>query len=151
MVEQLPAWLAVIERADAPRPAEHVPDRSTRKFVRRMIVAGVTRLVIAELLNIDDAILAAHYKVELQAHHIANQRVAQVVFRKALAGDITAAIFWLKARANFRDRDQTLIMDDGRRPAPTIESKQLEAALTSAINNLRPVATVPKQQQISDD
>ena len=34
----------------------------------------------------------------------ANSQVAQTLFKKAIAGDTTAAIFWLKCRAGWRER-----------------------------------------------
>lgn len=148
MVDQLPDYIRAIESVDT-RTGDHVPDRRSRKFVKRMIIAGATQGIICELLNIAPLTLTTHYKVELQAAHIANQRMAQVVFAKGLKGDITAAIFWLRSRAHWRDRDAAVIQDTGHRPYATVEERQLEDALTKAISNLRPVAE--KQQHLSHD
>ena len=69
---------------------------------------GVSEADIARVLGIDPKTLRKHYREELDTGHIvANAKVAESLFRKA-TGDgrqsVTAAIFWLKTRAGWRER-----------------------------------------------
>jgi hypothetical protein len=68
---------------------------------------GLTAADIAQVLDVDIADLEAACARELKAGHIkANARVAESLYRKAL-GDgreaVTAAIFWLKTRARWKE------------------------------------------------
>ena len=63
---------------------------------------------IAAMVGVDPKTLRKHYRHELDHGHAkANAKVAENLFRKA-TGDgkesVTAAIFWLKARANWKER-----------------------------------------------
>jgi len=124
----------------AKRP-NHNPDRWTRKFVRRMTVAGFTKAEVSEQLGITPDMLTYHYPVELKAHQVAVQRVSQVLFQKALRGDITAAIFWLKARAGWRDRDPLQVAVQANVHAPSREQVESEQVLLGKIEQLRPLVT----------
>ena len=68
---------------------------------------GVPETGIASVLGIDAKTLRKHYRVELDTGVVkANIKVAESLFRKA-TGDgpqsVTAAIFWLKARAHWKE------------------------------------------------
>ena len=68
---------------------------------------GVPEADIALVLRIDPKTLRKYYRDELDTGHIlANAKVAESLFRKA-AGDhrqsVTAAIFWLKVRARWKE------------------------------------------------
>ena len=137
-------WIAAVrEKSTLPaerRPA-HTPDPVTRKFVRRMITAGAPQTAVAELLDIDEATLLKYYPEQLRARHVANSRVAMVMFRKALAGDTTAGMFWLKARAGWRDRDATQVaVQTNVQAQPTPQQVMDEAEILKRIEDLRPVA-----------
>jgi len=146
----------------APRQP-HEPDRYTRKFVRRMVVAGFTQAEVAEQMGITPSALTHHYPVELKAHQVAVQRVSQVLYQKALRGDITAGIFWLKARAGWRDRDAAQIAVQANVHAPSRDQIEDEATLIGKIEQLRPMAVkktpdgvvegivVPRETKESDD
>ena len=88
------------------RPA-HLPEPSQRRQVEAMAGYGVPEADIARVLGIDPKTLRKHYRDELDTGHIvANANVAESLFRKA-TGDhrqsVTAAIFWLKTRAGWRE------------------------------------------------
>ena len=88
------------------RPAHH-PEPSERRQVEAMADYGVPEADIARVLGIDPKTLRKHYRGELdRGHIIANIRVAECLFHKA-TGDgrqsVTAAIFWLKARAGWKE------------------------------------------------
>ena len=82
----------------------HLPHAST---VEAMAGFGLTAAQIARVLKLNPEILKAGYIDELEGGQIkANARVAENLYRKA-TGDgreaVTAAIFWLKARASWKE------------------------------------------------
>jgi hypothetical protein len=88
------------------RPS-HKPDASHRRQVEALAGFGITEAEIAGLIGIDAKTLRKHYRHELDFGHTkANAKVAENLFRKA-TGDgresVTAAIFWLKARARWKE------------------------------------------------
>ena len=89
-----------------PRPA-HEPDPVTRRQVEAMAGYGVPEADSAGMIGIDPKTLRRHYRAELDYGHVkANVRVAENLYRKA-TGDgkeaVTAAIFWMKVRAGWRE------------------------------------------------
>jgi hypothetical protein len=75
--------------------------------VEAMAGYGLTAVEIARVLKLDPDILKTGYINELEGGQIkANARVAENLYRKA-TGDgreaVTAAIFWLKARARWKE------------------------------------------------
>lgn len=92
-----------------PGDASHDPelDRPFAQKVETMAGYGVSAADIAIVLTIDEAELQSVYQRELDAGAIkANLRVAESLYRQAL-GDgrqaVTAAIFWLKTRARWKE------------------------------------------------
>jgi hypothetical protein len=88
------------------RPA-HKPDPTSRRQVEAMAAYGVPEADVAKVLAIDPKTLRKHYRSELDTGSIkANSKVAESLYRKAL-GDgsqsVTAAIFWLKTRARWKE------------------------------------------------
>jgi hypothetical protein len=88
------------------RPA-HLPTAAERRQVEAMAGYGIPEADIARVLGIDPKTLRKHYRDELDTGHVrANARVAEALFRKA-TGDhrqsVTAAIFWLKTRARWKE------------------------------------------------
>ena len=88
------------------RPS-HKPDPELRRQVEVLAGFGIPEEDIAGLIGIDPKTLRKYYRQELDHGHTkANARVAENLFRKAI-GDgresVTAAIFWLKARARWKE------------------------------------------------
>src|SRR5919106_4078938 len=88
------------------RPS-HKPDPELRRQVEALAGFGIREADIAGLIGIDPRTLRKHYRQELDHGHTkANAKVAENLFRKA-TGDgresVTAAIFWLKARARWKE------------------------------------------------
>jgi hypothetical protein len=98
---------------------------------------GVPQPEIARLINISDRTLRTYYRRELDIGATeANLRVANALYTNATKHNNTAAqIFWLRARAGWRDRD-TLDNEPDTQPtavefswqpalppAPTIEAE----------------------------
>ncbi|MEQ9814093.1 MAG: hypothetical protein RLO50_15045 [Azospirillaceae bacterium] len=85
----------------------HMPEPGERRQVEAMAAYGIPEADIARVIGIDPKTLRKHYRDELDTGHVkANARVAEVLFKKA-TGDgpqsVTAAIFWLKTRAGWRE------------------------------------------------
>lgn len=85
----------------------HEPDPTLRRQVEAMAGYGVPETEIAGMIGIDPKTLRKHYRDELDHGHTkANVRVAENLFRKATGEGreaVTAAIFWLKARARWKE------------------------------------------------
>jgi hypothetical protein len=88
------------------RPS-HKPDAFHRRQVEALAGYGVPEAEIAGMMNIDPKTLRKHYRHELDFGHTkANAKVAENLFRKATGEgreSVTAAIFWLKARARWKE------------------------------------------------
>ena len=85
----------------------HRPDPGLPRQVEALAGFGVTEADIAGLIGIDEKTLRKHYRSELDGGHVkANAKIAESLFRKAM-GDgsqsVTAAIFWLKTRAGWKE------------------------------------------------
>lgn len=78
-----------------------------RRQVEAMAGYGIPEAAIARVLEIDAAELRRLYARELDNSEVkANAKVAESLFRKATGEGrqaVTAAIFWLKTRAGWKD------------------------------------------------
>ena len=98
----------------------HQPDLTTRRQVEALAGYGVPEPDIAGVVDIDAKTLRKHYRHELDHGHVkANAKVAESLFRKAI-GDgsqsVTAAIFWLKTRAKWKETTVSEIAGNGGGP-----------------------------------
>ena len=88
------------------RPS-HQPDAFHRRQVEALAGYGVPEAEIAGMMGIDPKTLRKYYRHELDFGHTkANAKVAENLFRKATGEgreSVTAAIFWLKARARWKE------------------------------------------------
>jgi hypothetical protein len=89
------------------RPA-FAPSDEQRRQVKALAAYGVPQDDIATVLAIDAKTLRKHFWPELQNGAIeANAKVAQSLFQRATtekgSAGVTAAIFWLKVRAGWRE------------------------------------------------
>lgn len=87
----------------------HKPDSRDLKRVRTMVSMGMTQEEICAVIGVSKPTLHKYYRAELDAGAAeANAAVAQSLFKQATNPDkpnVVAAIFWLKARAGWRDAD----------------------------------------------
>jgi len=76
-------------------------------MVRTMAAMGGTQQEIARRIGIkSEKTLRKYFRYDIdQGASEANLTIAQALFKKAKAGDILAIMFWLKCRANWRDRN----------------------------------------------
>ena len=85
--------------------AAHVPTEESRKSVKAMAAYGIPHDDISVALGITAKTLRRHYRQELTVGHIsANAQVVGSLFKQAIGGNVTAAIFWTKARMGWSDR-----------------------------------------------
>lgn len=91
-----------------PKP-EHVPTKATRQLVEMHTAIGTPQEVIADILEIDPKTLRKHYRRDLDlATARANAAVGGALFNKAIKGDTTAMIFWLKTKGGFKEFKEDL-------------------------------------------
>ena len=85
------------------------PTDETRRTVRAMAGYGVPHAQIATFIRIDPKSVRKHYRDELDRGMIeANAKVAQTLFTLATVDkNVAAAIFWMKARAGWREKIDT--------------------------------------------
>jgi hypothetical protein len=85
----------------------HKPDPTSRRQVEAMAGYGIPEVDIACVLDLDPKTLRKHYRSELDKGHIkATTKVAENLYRKATGEGreaVTAAIFWLKTRAGWKE------------------------------------------------
>ena len=97
-----------------------------RRTVRAMSGFGVPHDDIATLLRIDLKTLRKHFRWELDSGSIeATAKVGQSLYRMATeGGSVAAAIFWMKARAGWREKHDLTIRPE--RPLNQIPDEELE-------------------------
>ena len=93
---------------------DYIPTNADRRRVWMMKAMGLTSAEIANCIGpegISEATLYKYYGNILKtAVHSANGKVARALFTKAINGDVTAQIFWLKTRAGFKETSVHEIM-----------------------------------------
>ena len=83
---------------------KHQPTDATRQTVQLHVMVGSRQEVIAEILGISVDTLYRHYKAEMDtAREKANASIGGALYKKAMGGDTTALIFWLKTRARWKE------------------------------------------------
>jgi hypothetical protein len=98
-----------------PGTPAHVPTDETRHLVKTWAQVGTTQLVIARELGINELTLQKYYRDELSeatARGVAT--VASSLYAKAIAGDTTAMIFFLKTRGRWREKDDVVTDERAR-------------------------------------
>ena len=89
----------------------HQPTDETRAEVKKLASCGAGQSLVARVLKVSEPTLRKHHRAELdEASEWANATVARSLFDKALGngpGSIVAAIFWLKTRAGWKEKQPT--------------------------------------------
>ncbi|MBR0641377.1 hypothetical protein [Plastoroseomonas hellenica] len=91
-----------------------------RRTVKTMAGFGVPQEDIAKHIEIDPKTLRLHFRRELDAGVLeANAKVAQALFHMATQGkNVAAAIFRLKARAGWREKQEIELSTEPAEPKP---------------------------------
>ena len=86
----------------------HNPTDESRKLVRTLAAVGIRHEDIGLKLDISPDTLVKHYRKELDDGRIdANASIGRTLFEQAKAGNTSAAIFWLKTRAGWKETQVT--------------------------------------------
>jgi hypothetical protein len=112
-----------------------------RRTVRAMAGYGAPRSSIAAYLQIDVPRLNALLGAELdQAEADANTKVAQALFQMATRqNNVAAAIFWMKARAGWREKVEIkAVVDDISR----MSDAELRAEIQRLDRELKPIQVI---------
>lgn len=86
--------------------------------------------------SISERTLRKHFPKELDQGELkANVKVAQTLFKKAISGDTTSMIFWLKTRARWKESPQRVELtgkDGGpvEQKTTVVDEQQIKAAVT---------------------
>jgi len=88
--------------------------------VQLHVMVGSRQEVIAEILGISVDTLYRHYKAEMDtAREKANASIGGALYKKAMGGDTTAMIFWLKTRARWKETVDISNEDGSLKPGVT--------------------------------
>ena len=90
---------------------EYEPTEEERRTIRAMVGFGVPQEAIATHFEMDAKTLRKHFRRELDRGMVeANVKVAQSLFNMATTGgNVAAAIFWMKARAGWREKHEVVV------------------------------------------
>jgi len=89
------------------RKPPHAPTPEQRQIVQLHATIGTPQETIGRILGIDAKTLRKHYRDELDlAVAKANATIGGALFNKAKNGDTAAQIFWMKTRAQWREKQE---------------------------------------------
>ncbi len=115
------------------RPA-YEPTEKDRAQAKALAAMGATLFETSLVMQLSVPTLRKYFAAELATGEIeANAKVAQSLFKQATSSDkpnVTAAIFWLKARAGWRDGSRGSIEAD---EPPGKKAIAREEATTAAV------------------
>ena len=99
----------------------HEPTEATRRQAEMMSGYGVPQDDIALLIGVSPPTLRKHYEEDLaRGMAKANAQIGQSLFQQATNGNVTAAIFWTKARMGWREKHEVEVSGPGGVPFPLI-------------------------------
>lgn len=114
------------------------PTEDQRDLVMQLAAFGLRHSEIRLLIKgangrpISEPTMRKNFAVELDTGKLrANVKVAQTLYKKAIAGDTTSIIFWLKAQAGWKDMQRVELTGNNGGPVQsisTVTSDPIEAA-----------------------
>lgn len=113
--------------------APHKPTPETLAQVEALSGYGVRHDEIALYLEIDPKTLRKHYRKQLDTGAVkANVGVARSLHKQATeGGNVAAAIFWMKARAGWREKQEVELSGPGG--GPVVTDAQIDARLNELL------------------
>ncbi len=113
------------------------PTEEQRRIVKGMAGLGVPHEGIAVILEIDPKTLRKYFPQDLERGSVeATAKVAQSLFQMATSGQsVAAAIFWMKARAGWREKHEVQIAPSS--DLSRLTDEQLEQMLTHYEEEIR--------------
>lgn len=130
----------------------HKPTEKDRKQVYTLAGMGVRHEDIARVMGISKPTLLKYYRDEVERGDIeANAKVAEALYKKATGngqGSVTAAIFWLKTRARWRE--VSVHEHTGAEGAP-IEIDDARAELAGLVSRIQGAAESASQNGAAEE
>jgi len=85
----------------------HIPTKAMRDTVTLHTLVGTPQETLCTVLGISPRTLRKHYRSELDTSVAnANAKIGGALYNKAINGDTSAQMFWLKTRAGFREQER---------------------------------------------
>lgn len=82
----------------------HKPTDESRATVEAMAGYGILQTDIGVVVGVSKPTLEKHYRAELDTGAIkANSKIAESLYKQATSGNVTAAIWWSKARMGWKE------------------------------------------------
>ena len=118
-----------------------VPTEQQRHLVVMMSTNGVKHDDQARALNCGTRTLQKHFKDELSLGKMrATAHVSGALYRNAIEGNVSAQIFWLKARGGWREADRLEITGaDGKELLTETEREQRLASILVSLQAKKPI------------
>lgn len=116
----------------------HSPTKAARDTVKMHAMVGTPQEQIAAVLGITDKTLTKYYRRELDTALIqANAQIGGALYNKAIGGDTTAQIFWMKTRAGWSEKQQLdhTSSDGSMTPKPALDVSKLSTAVLEELVN----------------
>lgn len=129
--------LPILERGLATSKC-HQPTEQNRKFVLMAASSGMSKQDLSLMIGISVPTLYKYYRYELDTGHAkASLQIASKLFEVAMAGDVSALIFWAKTRMKWTDGPEV------------IETESLETVDMDALSldQLRLLADLPMRSK----
>ena len=112
------------------------PTEEQRRTVRAMSGYGIPQDDIAVLLDVDPKTLRKHFRRELSRGSVeATAKVAQTLFHMATVDkNVGAAIFWMKARAGWREKHEVVVTPNV--PLAQVSDEELNRLVRQGLEEL---------------
>ena len=113
---------------------QFAPTDEQRRMVKGLSGCGVPHNDIAKVIKCDPKTLRLHFREELDLGSIeATAKVGQSLFNQAtVGGSVAAAIFWMKARAGWREKQEIELTGRVRMDLSHLTSEEREEAARAA-------------------
>jgi hypothetical protein len=117
----------------------HKPDPSQRRQVEALAAYGIPADNISRIVGVDAKTLRKYYREELDLGEAkANAQVAGFLFNSAKNGNVSAQIFWLKTRAQWRETPLELKHSGviGRKDVTEMTDEELDGRIHELVTEL---------------
>lgn len=119
----------------------HEPTKEYHELAERLASVGVPLYQIAARIGVDPKTLVRYYHEDIQrGEGKSSEAVGSKLLEKALAGNVTALIFWAKCRMGWIDT-----------PVKEEDKPEIIEALKSLVNKLNEGERLPRQATETHD
>lgn len=100
----------------------HIVTKENQELVKALSSFGISREDIATYIGVSGSTIDKHYKKEMEiGPTAANAQIAKRLYKKAIDGDTTCMIFWLKCRARWKERNELALTDPDGKAVPFVQ------------------------------